>query len=99
MSSAPYTGGANTAAVVAVITNAIEASGVLVRLAPEEFSNILARQEAPLIVIAEGGLFVTKYKYLTSYKGLAFYAKSKYPLELPFDAEVVSAKRINIPEL
>jgi hypothetical protein len=57
----------------------------------------LARTKEPLIVIAEGGLFEKKYRYLTSYKGLAFFTKSNSALELPGGAEVVTADDISIP--
>lgn len=86
------------AAAAAAIANAIKASGVLVTVTPEDFANILRRIEQPLIVAAQGGFFSTNYKYLTSYKGLAFYTKSPTPLILPIGAEVVNAKGISIPQ-
>ena len=90
-------GGAVMAA--AAIANAIKASGVVVNVAPEDFAAIVRRIERPLVVTAEGGLFSTSYKYLTGYKGLAFYTKARAPLALPPDAEVVRAKGISIPQL
>lgn len=86
-------GGAGAAA--AAIANAIKASGVLVRLEPEELAKLLARAENPLVVTAQG--FLGGYRYLMAYRGLAFYAKSPEPLSLPSDAEVVTAKKIWIP--
>lgn len=88
---------AGGAAAAAAIANAIKASGVLVRLEPEEFSKILARVKDPLVVIAEGGVFSTNYQYLLSYRGLAFFTKSKVSLMLPAGTEVVTARGINIP--
>ena len=85
------------AAAAAAIAAAIKASGVLVKLEPEEFVKLLRRVNDPLIVIAEGGFFGKNYKYLMSYKGLAFFTKSSDPLSLPSGAEVVSAGRIWIP--
>jgi hypothetical protein len=85
------------AAAAAAIANAIKASGVLVRVEPREFVKILARANSPLVVMAEGGLFSTNFQYLMSYKGLAFFTKSKETLALPADAEVVRARGINIP--
>ena len=96
MSVGPYADG-GAAAAAAAIADAIKASGVLVRVKPEEFPNILARQEAPLVVAAIGGFLTTNYQYLTSYKGLAFFTKSSQPMELPLDTEVVTAKKIYIP--
>ena len=84
-------------AAAAAIANAIKASGVLVRVEPREFAKIIARTDAPLVVIATGGIFSTNFRYLASYKGLAFYTKSKEEIPLPADAEVVSARDINIP--
>ena len=93
MSVAPS---ASAGAAVA-IAEAIRASGVLVRVEPHEFPNILARQNEPLVVTATGGLLTTNYQYLTSYKGLAFFTKSPAPLDLPDDTELVTARRIHIP--
>jgi hypothetical protein len=87
------------AVAAAAVANAIKASGVLVNVTPEDFAAILRRTERPLVVTSEGGFFSTSYKYLTSYKGLAFYAKSRVPLVLPADAEIVRAKGISIPQL
>ena len=85
------------AGAAAAIANAIKASGVLVRVEPKEFAKILAHANNPLVVIAEGGLFSTNFQYLVSYKGLAFFTKSRESLALPPDAEVVQARGINIP--
>jgi hypothetical protein len=91
-------GAAAGAAVAAAIANAIKASGVLVSVTPEDFAAILRRTERPLVVAAQGGFFSTSYKYLTSYKGLAFYTKSPTPLILPSGAEIINAKGISIPQ-
>jgi hypothetical protein len=88
---------AGAAGAAAAIAQAIKASGVLVRVAPEEFSAILNRIKDPLVVNAEGGLFKSNYQYLVSFKGLAFYTKSGTVLPLPAGAEVVKAGRIWIP--
>ena len=85
------------AAGAAAIADAIKASGVLVRVEPEEFARLLGLTKEPLIVIAEGGLFSKNYQYLMSYKGLAFFTKSSIALQLPADAQLVSASRISIP--
>ncbi len=86
------------AAAAAAVANAIKASGVLVRVTPEEFHKILDRIETPLIVVSGGsGLFQGGFKYLTSYRGLAFFCKSSEPVELPGTAELVAAKSIAIP--
>ena len=88
---------AGAAAAAAAIAKAVKASGILVRLDPEEFSKVLNRAKDPLVVIAQRRFFGTKYQYLFSYKGLAFFAQSKTPLVLPTGCEVVTANRIWIP--
>jgi hypothetical protein len=91
------TAATGAAAAAAAIAQAVKASGVIVRMEPEEFLAILHRQPGTLVVHAMGGFFSTSYQYLTSYKGLAFFTKSPLPLRLPGDCEVVNAKTIWIP--
>ena len=89
---------ASTAGAIAVaIAQAIKASGVIVQVKEHDFMSILARAEEPLVVCAKGGFFSTNYQYLTSYKGLAFYTKSRSPLPLPATSELVTAAKIWIP--
>ncbi|HKQ99553.1 MAG TPA: hypothetical protein VJT09_02700 [Pyrinomonadaceae bacterium] len=85
------------AAAAAAIANAIKASGVVVRVDTVNFQTILRKMERPLVIYAEGGVFSTKYYYLVSYKGFAFYTKSPAPLLLPSGAETVVTKNIWIP--
>ncbi|MDT7604014.1 MAG: hypothetical protein QOF61_2011 [Acidobacteriota bacterium] len=89
---------AGAAAAAAVIANATKASGVVVRVTAENFLAILKRVESPLVVHASGGFFSTKYQYLVSYKGLAFYTKSPAPIELPRGTELVQAQSIWMPQ-
>jgi hypothetical protein len=88
---------AGAAAEAAAVAQAVKASGVLVRLEPQEFLRVLQRQQAPLVVHATGGFFRTHYKYLTGYKGLAFFTKSPAPLPLPQGSELVLARSIWVP--
>lgn len=90
-------GGAAAAAVTAAIANAIKASGVLVKVKSEEFMKIISKSQNPLVVIAGPAFLSSSYKYLTGYKGLAFYTKSDKPLHLPGDAEIINSKKIHIP--
>lgn len=89
--------GAAAGAAAAAIADAIKASGVLVRVEPEEFRMILKRQADPLVVHAAGGYFKTHYQYLTSYKGLAFFTRSSEPLDLHAGVELIRAGSISIP--
>jgi len=72
---------------------------VLDRVAPAEFLRVLQQQREPLVVHAKGGFFLTSYRYLTSYKGLAFFTKSTTPLNPPSGCETVAAGGIWIPGL
>jgi hypothetical protein len=88
--------GGSSAAVAAAIM-ALKASGVIVVVEPAEFVGILKRQPGALVVHATGGFFSTNYKYLTSYKGLAFFTKAPAPLDLPPGTELVQARSIWVP--
>lgn len=90
--------GAAAAAIAAAIANAIKASGVVVRLDPDNFQTILRKTENPLIIYAEGGFFSTNYQYLVSYKGFAFFTKAAEPLLLPSGVETIVAKTIWLPQ-
>jgi hypothetical protein len=85
------------AAHAAAIAQAIKASGVLVRVQPEEFLRILNRQDEPLVVKAPAGFLQRGWRYLTGYKGLAFHTKSPDALALSGRTEVVEAQAISIP--
>lgn len=86
------------AAAAAAIAQAIKASGAIVKMDPDDFLQIVYRADDPLVVVATSRIFgKTSYKYITSYKGLAFYTKSPRQLSLSSGAELVSAKQIWIP--
>jgi hypothetical protein len=88
---------AGGAAGAAVIAQAIKASGAIVRVEPMDFLTLLERAENPLLVYCESRFFSTSYQYLMGYKGLVFYTKSRTPLDLPRNIEVVTARKIWIP--
>jgi len=85
------------AAAAAAIAMAIKASGVLVRVDPENFQTILNKAEQPLVICTTGGVFSKNFQYLTSYKGFAFFTKSRSPLDLSLKVEIVQANKIWIP--
>lgn len=89
-------GAASSAA--AARANAIKASGAIVRVDPTDFLSILRRAGDVLVVRSEGGLFSKQYRYLTSYKGLIFVAKSPAPLDIPRQMEIITANKIWIPD-
>jgi thiamine pyrophosphate-dependent acetolactate synthase large subunit-like protein len=86
------------AAHAAAIANAIKSSGVVVKLEPRDFMEIVNRAENPLIVVGQGGVFKKHLQYLTSYKGLAFFTTSPTPLMFPSRLEIVRAKTISVPD-
>jgi len=88
---------AASAAAAAAIASAIKASGVLITVDPENFQTILNKAEKPLVICTTGGVFSKNYQYLTSYKGFAFFTKSRSPLDLSLKVEIVQANKIWIP--
>jgi hypothetical protein len=97
MSHVAVTAGVNAAGAAAA-AQAIKASGTIIRVDADEFLRIAGKAEAPLVVQATvTGIFSTKYRYLTSYKGLAFFAEASYPLALPSGAEIIQAQKIWVP--
>ena len=85
------------AGVLAAIAQAIKASGVLVRVSPDDFQKVLRRGEHPLVIYAKGGLFTSNHQYLTSYKGFAFFTKSATEIIFPPGTETIVANKIWIP--
>lgn len=81
----------------AAIANAIKASGAIVRVKEEDFIKVISRAENPVVIISRGGFMKKDFDYLTSYKGLIFYTKTKNEIILPGNPEVISAQQIWIP--
>ena len=90
---------AGAAAAHAAAVNALKASGVVVRLEPAEWLAVLERTDVPLVVVAPGGVFRKHFRYLTSYRGLAFFTKSEHALVLPRRTELVQARAIAVPDV
>ena len=76
------------------IGSARQVSGSTEKITASAFLTILRRMSSPLVVVAETGLVKSKFKYLTSYKGLSFYTESSQPIDLPGDAEIVKADNL-----
>ncbi len=93
------TGAAGSAGYAAAMANAIKACGTVVRVDPEVFTEMLARQDSPLVVRTVGGIFSTSYRYLTSYRGLAFHCKSPTELRLPQGTELIHVKKMSMPDI
>ena len=86
------------AAAAAAIARAIKASGVLVRVAPNDFQTILRKIENPLVIYSTGGFFSTKHLYMVSYKGFAFFTKSAEQILLPPGVETIVAAKVWVPQ-
>ena len=99
MGNGAVAGGAagGAAAGGAAIAQAIKASGAIVRVEPTDFMTILQRAGNPLVVCSQSKFFSIKYHYLTAYKGLIFYTKTKTSPTLRLETEVITAKNIWIP--
>jgi hypothetical protein len=98
MSHVAATGAATAGAAAAAIAQAVKASGVLVRIEPGDFEELVVRG-ADLLVIHQGpgGFFQRKHRYLTHYRGFAFHAESDLPLSFPAGTEILSCAQIWIP--
>ncbi len=94
---AAASGSGAAASAAAAVGRAIKASGAIVKVKPDLFTEILSRVEYPLIIRKEGGLFWTIHHYMTSYQGFIFYTRSREQLALPVECEVVECGHIWIP--
>ncbi len=92
-------GGEAAAMHAAAMARATKAMGAIVKMEPQEFLKVLAKVDAPLVVTGTKGFFTKKNQYLTSYRGVFFYAESVPALTLPFKAEVVAAGNIWVPNM
>ena len=81
----------------AYMIQAVRASGAIVVVEPENFRAIVEKAETPLVVCSEGHFIIDSYQYLTPYKGLVFYAKSRTPLVFPGRTELVKCRKIWVP--
>ncbi len=91
-------GAAGAAGAAAAIAEALKAMGPIICVEPQDFLGILKKTEKPLVVHSPSG-FLTRYKYLTSYKGLTFFTKSKEALLIPASVETITAKKIVVPQM
>lgn len=97
MGSAAVTAAASSAAHQRL--NAIRAFGVVVRMEPAEWLALVGRQERPLVVVSFGGVFRKRMRYLTTYRGLAFYTESAEDLTLPTTVERIDAAKLVLPDM
>ena len=79
------------------LINAVRSFGVVCTVEQDEFMTLVSHQECPLVLTSVGGIFTTEYRYLTSYKGIAFFCKTPYQLQIPDTAETVQVKNLVVP--
>lgn len=72
-------------------------NGVFVKLQPEDFQNLLNRNEGLAVVTSSVSFFGTTFTYVTSYKGLVFYCKSKQQLSVASRHEIIRAQSVSLP--
>lgn len=77
--------------------NALKMNGVFVKLSPSDFQNLINRNDDLAIVVSQSVFFGTTFTYLTAYKGLTFYCKTKNQLSIPGKHEVFSAASLSLP--
>jgi hypothetical protein len=82
------------AVAVQVAANAIKACGVLVRLEPAAFEQLLRRTERPLSM-SVGVVHPSSLRHAV--RGLTFHCKSPTPVELPTTVELIDAVRCPSP--
>ena len=77
--------------------HALRMSGVFVKLQPEDFQNLLNRNEGLAVVTTSTRFFGTTFTYVTAYKGLVFFCKSKNPLSVASRHEIINAQTVSLP--
>lgn len=98
MSNGAAGGIAGAMAATGQMANAMKAIGAIIFVEPGEFLDILRKNEKGVVVYSPSG-FLSKHKYLTNYKGFTFFTKSKDALMIHGAAEVITAKKIIVPEM
>ncbi len=98
MSSQAGTAAASQATAAGAVTQAIKASGSIVRVDQEAFEQILQRTDRKLVIAcpARTKLF-GRHQYAVNYQGFTFYLKHKELIQIPPGFEIIEAKRIWVP--
>lgn len=77
---------------------ALRMNGVFIKLTPEDFQNLLNRNEGLAVVTTSTHFFGTTFTYVTSYKGLIFYCKTKSQLSVSSKHESILAQSVALPQ-
>ena len=89
---------AGTTAAAFANLKAQRVSGVFVEVDEDQFIEIVAHSEAPLIIIGPQGIWRKRLVYLTAHRGFMFVTYCDQEIELPASCCVLHAKRLWIPE-
>ena len=75
------------------------APGAIVEVDPEAFMAIIAgeRGSRPVVIMAEGGVIKTNYRYLAACRGFIFYTKSADSLMLAGYVDIITVRKIWTP--
>jgi len=75
------------------------ASGAIVEVATEVFMAIIAREREsrPLVIMAEGVVIKTNYRYLAACRGFIFYTNAADSLMLPGYVDIITVRKIWVP--
>lgn len=81
------------------INNAIMASGAIIKITTNDFISLLAKIDSSVVVEAKGGIFTTKWNYITNYRGFYFFTKSKDRLGISSRHELIRSNKIWVPNM
>lgn len=76
---------------------ALKMNGAFIKLTPEDFQNLLNRNENLAVAVSKASFFKTTYTYVTSHKGLIFYCKHNEQLSIPSKHETINTSSISLP--
>ncbi len=85
------------AAAQQAISNAVMASGAIIKIDNNSFINLLSKMDSAVVIEAKGGVFGTRWNYLTNYKNFYFFTKSKEKIGIPSRHELIKSSRIWVP--
>lgn len=92
-------GASASAAAAAAISNAIKASGSIVRIEARDFEALVASIPDPLVLHQEPvGVFSRNHRYATHHRGFTFVAQDREPIFMPAGAQVIRAQKIWFPD-
>lgn len=89
--------GAAAAAAAAARIAAARANGIFVNVDEETFLEIVKSADSPLVIHTRFGFFSKKERYVTSWKGFAFYTDSIRPLDVQGYARMIESRSVWIP--